>query len=98
MMAHNIPFREIEESVMLQQRVFETVALNCRNLDVWSYAPAAVNRASAVREFHFVRVVIVFIFASEIVVIQRDVGIIALNQTSARRVVFRRSQSQPGIL
>src|SRR5437660_10611993 len=66
---HNVALGEIEEHVMLEQRVLETVTLNRRNLDVRTNAAAAINRASAVRELDLVRVVVLFRLAVEIVVI-----------------------------
>src|SRR5438034_4172669 len=95
---HNVALGEIEKDVMLKQRVLETVAFNRRNLDVRTNAAATINRASAVRELDLVRVVVLFRLAVEIVVIERNVRIIALNQTSAWRVVFGGGQSQAGVL
>src|SRR5437667_9822915 len=66
---HDVALGEIEEDVMLEQRVLEAVALNRRNLDVRTNAAAAINRASAVRDLDLVRVVVLFRLAVEIVVI-----------------------------
>src|SRR5205809_4912592 len=95
---HNVALGEIEKDVMLKQRVLETVAFNRRNLDVRTNAATTINRASAVRELDLVRVVVLFRLAVEIVVIERNIRIIALNQTSAWRVVFGGGQSQAGVL
>src|SRR5947209_5548666 len=93
---HDVALGEIEEDVMLEQRVLEAVALNRRNLDVRTNAAAAINRASAVRELDLVRVVVLFRLAVEIVVIGRNIRIIALNQTSAGRVIFRSEERRVG--
>ena len=91
---------EIEECVVLQQRILEVVALDRGDLHVGSDAAAAVYRAAAIGEFHFAIGVVLVLFALAVVVIvvERDVGVIALNQTSARRVVLRRGQRQAGVL
>src|SRR6266566_3371270 len=95
---HNVALGEIEEDVMLKQRILETVAFNRRNLDVRTNAATTINRATAVRELDLVRVVVLFRLAVEIVVVERDIRIIALNQTSAGRVVFGGGQSQACVL
>src|SRR5207245_11694082 len=95
---HDVALGEIEEDVTLEQGVLEAVALNRRNLDVRTNAAAAINRAPTVCELNLVRVVVLFRLAVEIVVIERNVRIIALNQTSAWRVVFGGGQSQARVL
>src|SRR5256884_6635178 len=93
---HDVALGKIKEHVMLKQRVLEAVALNRRNLNVRTNAPAAINRAPAVSELDLVRVVVLFSLAVEIIIVERNIRIIALNQTSAGRVVFGGGQSQTG--
>src|SRR2546428_1968451 len=66
---HDVALGKIKEHVMLKQRVLEAVALNRRNLNVRTNAPAAINRASAVRELDLARVDFLYYLPSELVVI-----------------------------
>src|SRR5580658_7319187 len=99
MVAHHVALGEVEERIMLQQRVLEVIALDRGNGHVRSNAAAAVNCAAAVSEFHFtVGVVgIVDAVAVVIIVVERNVAVVALNQASAGRVVARRGQRQSSV-
>src|SRR5271165_1812180 len=90
---------EVEEGVVLQERVLEVIRLDGRDADVGGDASAAVDGASAVSEFHFAvgRVGTLGAVAVVVIVVERDVRVVALNQTSAGRVVVRRGQGQAGI-
>src|SRR5437870_3732054 len=74
------------------------VALEGRNLHVRCDAAAAVDRATAVGELDLTAVVAVFAFPIEVVVIERDVRVVALNQPSARGVVLSGGQCQSRVL
>src|SRR5277367_3957849 len=97
MMSYHVMLCKIEESVMLQERILEVIALGGLDFYIGRDAAAAVNRAAAVGELHFfVRNVVLF-GTLEVIVIKRDVGIVALNETSAGRVVVGGGESQSGI-
>src|SRR5579862_280713 len=89
---------EIEERIFLQQRVFKARGFDGRNLYIRSDASAPKYRASAVCEPHLFVGRILFLIAIVIVIIQRDAGIIALDQASAGGVVLGSGQCQSGIL
>ena len=99
MVVDHVTLGEVEERIVLQQRVLEVIALDRRYAHVGSNAAAAVNGAAAVREFHFAVGVVGILRAVAIVVIvvKRNVAVVALNQAPAGRVVARRGQSQSGI-
>src|SRR5579871_2310146 len=84
---------------MLQERILEMVRFNRRDVYVGSDATATVHRASAVSELHLAvrRVGALGALAVVVVVVQRDVAVIALNQPSARSVVVSGRKSQTGI-
>src|ERR1019366_4696824 len=82
---------EVEEGIFLQQRVLELVGFRRRDLHVGSDAAATVNGAPAVGHLDFVIGVIGIVVAIVIViVVKRDAAVIALDQASARRVIFCR--------
>ena len=98
-MTHHVALGEVEEGIVLQQRVLKVIALDRIDLYIGTNAAAAVNRASAVGEFHFaIRVVAGVGLAIVIVVVERDVAVVALDQPSAGRVVVSRGQRQAGVL
>ena len=88
---------KIEQSVVLQQRVLKFVGLVGRQLHVGSDAAPAIHGASAIGELHFVIGVILFALAVVVVVVEREVGVIALDQASAGGVVLGGGQGQAGI-
>ena len=100
MVGDHIALGKVEERIVLQQRVLEVVALDRGDLDVGSDSAAAVNGASAVSQFYFAIgvVFVVLALAVEVIVVERNVGVVTLNQASARRVVLGRGQRQTGVL
>src|SRR5579864_4664424 len=100
-MVHGVALGEIEERVMLQQRILEVVALRRVDFDVGRDSPAAVNGAATVSKLYFaiaVSVAVFFSVAIVIVVVERYTGVVALNQATAWRVVLCRGQRQAGVL
>src|SRR6185437_13878056 len=85
LMVRYVMLGEVEKRVMLQQGILEAVALLGVKLHIRRDAAATVNRAAAVGELHFFIGVVVDVLAIEIIVIQRDVAVVALNQASAGR-------------
>ena len=85
---------------MLQQRILEVVALYLGNFDVRRNATATVDSAAAVGEFYFPAgiVFVLFTLAIEVIVVERNVGIIPLDQTHTWGVVLRSGQGQTGVL
>src|SRR5208283_5186814 len=79
---------EIEDGVVLEQGFLKLVALVRRQLDVGGDAAAAVDGAAAIGQFDFFVGVVVFVFAVVIVVVEREVRVIALDEASAGRVVL----------
>ena len=98
-MIDHVVFGVVEESVMLQQRILERRALDGIDLHIRSNSAAAVHGASAVGELDLAvsRALAVFVGTLEIIVVERDVRIVALNQASAGRVVVSGGQSQASI-
>src|SRR5271167_287236 len=91
---------EVEEGVFLQQRVLKLVGLDRGDSYVRSDAAAAVHGSPAVGHLDFVidgRSVGVLAVVV-VVVVQRDIAVIALNQTAAGGVVLGRGQRQSGVL
>ena len=98
MMIHHIALGVVEERVMLQQRVLKVIALDRRNHDIRRDAAAAIYRAAAVGELHFaVGVAARFGFAVVVVVVERNVAVVALDQPSTGRVIVRRGERQASI-
>ena len=91
---------KIEEGIVLQQGILKVVALYRGDFNVGRDSAAAVNRAATVGEFYFTTGV-VFVFLAltvEVIVVERNVGVVTLNQAHAGRVILRRGQGQTGIL
>src|SRR4029077_7103400 len=88
MVTDDVALGKIEQRIMLKNRVLEVVALDGRNLNVGCDAPTPVDRPASISQLHFAARVAVLSLTIEIVVIERDVGIVALNQASTRRVVL----------
>src|SRR5260370_14294293 len=97
-MADNIVLREVKESVMLEQRVRESVALDLIYLHVRRDPATSVNGAAAVGQLYFFVGGIVDVVAIKIIVIQRYIAVVALNQSPAWGVVLGRGQRQSGIV
>src|SRR5579871_4546378 len=98
MMTHDVAFGEVEKRVVLQQRVLEMVGLVGRNSDVGSNSAAAVHGAAAIGELHLaVGGIRGLGIAVVVVVVKRNVAVIALDQTAARSVVVCRCQRQTGV-
>ena len=89
---------EIEERIMLQHRVLKVIALDGINLDVWSNSATTINRATAVRQLHFLVRGVIDSVAVEVVVIQRHITVVALNQPPTWCVVLGRRQCQTRIV
>src|SRR5208337_876366 len=97
----HVMLAEVEERVLLQQGVLKLVGLRCRNLYVGGDAATAVDRAPAVGHLHFVvrvgtRVTVLAVVV--IVVVERDVAIVTLDQSATRSVVLGCGQRQSGVL
>ena len=98
MVIHNVALGEVEEGVVLQERVLEVIALDGRNVYVGSDAAAAVNRPSAIGEFYFaIRRVVLGFAAIVVVVVERDIAVVALDEASARGVVVSSGERKPGV-
>ena len=82
---------------MLQQRVLEVIALH-RGYDlVRSDAAATIDRAPTVGKLHFLVGAVRIDVAVVVVVVERHVGIITLDQASARGVVPGCRERQSGV-
>ena len=88
---------EVEERVLAINCVSKRVQLGSRILLVRSDAAAAVNRAPAVGHLD-VLVIPRFGVVAVVVIEERDVGVVALDQPSAGRVVAVGGQRQAGVL
>src|SRR5262245_48684825 len=93
-MVYHVALGKIEESVMLEKRILKPRALNRLNHDVRSDAATAINRPAAIGELYFTASGLVVIVAVKVVVIERDVGIIPLDQPATRGVILGGGQSQ----
>jgi len=90
-MIHHVALGVVEKSVMLQQRVLKVVALDGGNYNIRRDAATAVNRTATVSEFYFaIGIAARFSIAIVVVVVERDVAVIALDEPSAGRIVVRR--------
>src|SRR5208282_140874 len=92
-----VALSKIKQRVVLQQRVLELGGLVGCKLHVRSDAAAAIHRASAVRELDLVVGVILFPLAIIVIIVEREIGVIALDQASAGGVVLRGGEGQAGI-
>src|SRR5579863_5165403 len=99
MVSDHIALREIEKCVVLQQRVLKVIALQRRDHHIGRDAAAAIDGASAIGEFHLaVGVAAGFGVAVVVVIVKRNVAIVALDQATTRRVVVSRGEGEAGIL
>src|SRR5579864_5099018 len=74
------------------------IALDGRNVYVRSNAPAAINGPSAISQLHLaVRRVVLGFAAIVVIVVERDVAIVALDKASARSVVVSGGERQSGV-
>ena len=83
---------------MLQERVLETIALDRINFHIRSDSPATVYRATAVGQLYFFVSGITDAIAIEVIVVKRDIAVVALNQAAARRVVLCRGQCEASVI
>src|SRR5581483_11693462 len=89
---------EVEERILLQQRVFHAIGLERRNLDIGRDAAPAVDGAAAVGQLDFLIIGRgLFAFAVVIIIVERNTGVFTLNQASTGRVVLGGGQGQGGI-
>src|SRR6185312_535694 len=90
---------EVEERVVNEQCVLEGIGLDWGQFNVRSNSTAAVHGATAVGELNFMVGSSVLIgVAVEVVIVERDVGVIALNQASAGGVVLGGCKREPSVL
>src|SRR5271157_1738586 len=91
---------EVEERVFLQHRVLKLIGLDAGNLGVGRDAAAAVHGPPAVGHLDFVvgSAGVSVIAVVVIVVVERDIAVIALNQAAAGSVVLGRGQRQAGVI
>src|SRR5580704_7417890 len=89
----------VEEGVVLQERILERIALAGIELHIWHNAAPTIDGAAAVGKFHLAirGAGFAVVFAIEIIVVKRNVGVVALNQTSAGRVVVSCGERESGI-
>src|SRR5262249_2381287 len=88
---------KIEERILLQQRVFKPRGLDGRDFHIWSDATAAEHGAPAIRKPDFLIGAALLLITIVIIIVERDSGVIALDQAAARGVVLGGGQGQPGI-
>src|SRR5947207_3056369 len=98
MVSDNVVLSKIEEGIMLQQSVLKMIALDRVNLYIGCNSAATVNRAATIGQLDFFVGGIANAVAVEVVVIERDVAVITLNQPTAGGVIFRRRQGQTGVV
>src|SRR5579859_5447768 len=89
--------REVEELKLAQHVGLKLVVLGRFVFFVGGNSATAINRASAVGAFHILHVLGIGALAV-VVIEERDVGVVALDQAAARRVVVRRCQRKTGVL
>src|SRR4051794_40467617 len=97
-MSRGVVLREVEERVMLQESVLKVIALDGIDLHVGHDTAAAVNGAAAVSQLYFFIYGVVFLVALEVVIVKRNIAIVALNETSAWGVIFGGRQRQAGVV
>ena len=85
---------EGEEDIAAQQKFLERIEFRLADEHVGSDAAAAENLAAAVGELHF-RGLRIFVIVK--IVVERNVFVIALNQTSAGRVIARGGEREAGV-
>jgi len=86
---------EMKENILHQQRVLEVVALGAFDLLVRGDAAAAVNGAASVGELDLAVGVVRWLRAAVgVVVIERDAGVVALDEAAGGRVVVVGGQRQ----
>src|ERR1051326_6703761 len=100
MVIDDVALGKVKKSIVLQECVLEVVGFDRRNIHIGSDAASAVHRAPAIGELHLAvgGVGSLGAIAVVIVVVKRNVAVVALNEASARRVVVRGGQRQPGVL
>src|ERR1700733_7147091 len=99
MMIYHVALGEIEEGVVLQKRVLKVIALDWRDHNIGLDAAATVNCAPAVGQLHFaIGIAAGLRIAIVIIIVKRNVAVVALDQPSAWSVIMSRGQSQPCVL
>src|ERR1700691_2772471 len=99
MMIYHVALGEIEERIVLQKRVLKVVALDWRDHYIGRDAAAAVDCAPTVGELHFaIGIAAGLRIAIVIIIVKRNVAVVALDQPSAWSVIMSRGQSQPCVL
>jgi len=91
---------EVEEGVVAEKIVLEVIGLQVVDLLVGGDAAAAVDGATRVGELHLeVALVLGFVgvIANVVVVVERDVIIVALNEAAGRCVVVIGGESETGV-
>src|ERR1700679_1835280 len=92
------PFRrEIEELVLGQQIGLELVVFRRFKLLIGRNTASAVNRPAAIGALHILQILGLGALAV-VIVEERNVRIVALDQTTAGRVVMRGSEREPGVV
>src|ERR1700685_4303082 len=92
------PFRrEIEELVLRQNVGLELIVFGRFIFLIGRDATAAIHRSAAVGALHVLEVLLLGAF-SVVVIEERYVGVVALDQTPARGVIMSGGQGQAGIV
>src|SRR5260370_22090504 len=94
---NGVAFGKVKQRVVLQQRVLELIGLEGRELHVGSDAATAIHGASPVGELHFVVGVILLALPVVVVIVEREVRVIALDETSAGGVVLGGGKCEAGM-
>src|SRR5208337_1484088 len=88
---------KVKQRIVLQQRILELVGLVRRQLHVGSDAATAIHGTPTIGELDFVVGVILLALAIVVVIVERKVRVIALDETSAGGVVLGGGQGKAGI-
>src|SRR5258707_2480428 len=84
------------EHIVAVEQLFELSQFRRSHGDIWRDAASARHWASAIRQFHFRRMIGDLAFV--VILIERNRFVVALNQPSARCVVPRGRERQSGVL
>src|SRR2546423_13011664 len=90
--------REVEECVVLQQRVLEVITLDGVDFHVRSDSATPIYRTTTVGQLYFFIGSVADAVAIEIIIVKGYVAVITLNQPPTRGVILRRGQGQTSVI